>query len=599
MMHCHIKILLAILLLPAALCYAQVRGEQPNVILVMTDDQGYGDLSCHGNPILQTPQIDRLYGESIRLTDYHVTPMCTPSRGQLLTGIDAARNGAVNVSSGRTLLRTDLPTMANYFSGNGYATAMFGKWHLGDNYPYWPELRGFQEAVWFPSSHISSVPDYWGNDYFDDTYIHNGRQEKYKGYCTDVFMDNAMKWIRSSSANHKPFFVYLPLNAPHSPWFAPEENVKEITAAIEKTSFSKLEPKLKNNLIHYLAMIRNIDSNMGRLMDFLKQNKLEDNTILIFTTDNGSTFGPDYYNAGMRGKKTELWEGGHRVPFFIRWPKGNLGGGRDIAGLTEVQDVLPTLMDLCGLSKKASPKLDGISLAPVLKGKASIPADRTFVINYSRMPSSFDYPSPSSPSIMRKNGSVVLWKRWRLVEGNSLYDLDTDPLQKNNVIGQHKEIAAKMNATNDTWWNAVSATANETRPVIIGNDSANPVMLTSCEWMDVLLDQQAQVLSGLHRNSYWNLDVAKAGEYEFELRRWPRESDKALAEGEGDGTALPIANARLAVDDQMHRLKLPQGAKAAVFTIRLEAGPVRLHSWFDDKNNQSICGAYYVYVRRK
>lgn len=180
----------------------------PNVIIVMTDDQGYGELSCHGNPVLKTPQLDKLHDRSIRFTDFHVAPMCAPTRGQLMTGLDAARNGTINVSSGRGLLRPpELNTMADIFASNGYRTGIFGKWHLGDNYPFRPEDRGFQETVWFPSSHISSVPDFWGNDYFDDTYITNGKCQSFKGYCTDIFFDEALKFISNSAKSGKPFFT--------------------------------------------------------------------------------------------------------------------------------------------------------------------------------------------------------------------------------------------------------------------------------------------------------------------------------------------------------------------------------------------------------
>jgi arylsulfatase len=154
--------------------------KKSNVIVVITDDQGYGDLSCHGNPVLKTPHLDRLHAESVRLTDFHVAPMCTPTRGQLLTGVDCLRNGAMNVSSGRALLRRGIPAMADLFAASGYRTGQFGKWHLGDNYPYRPQDRGFHEALFFPSSHIGSAPDFWDNDYFDDSYIHNGKREQYQ-----------------------------------------------------------------------------------------------------------------------------------------------------------------------------------------------------------------------------------------------------------------------------------------------------------------------------------------------------------------------------------------------------------------------------------
>ncbi len=433
------------LLLATLPLVAQPSKGKPNVILIMTDDQGYGDLSCHGNPVLQTPAIDQLYRQSIRLTDYHATPMCTPTRGQLLTGIDAARNGAVNVSSGRTLLRRTIPTMADFFLANGYQTGLFGKWHLGDNFPYSPDRRGFGESLWFPSSHIGSVPDHWGNDYFDDTYFHNGKPQAMTGYCTDVFFEEAMAWMdKAAKANH-PFFTYLSLNAPHAPWFAPGADVQEMEAAIANSQFASLEPKLKNNLVRYLAMIRRVDVNVGRLMHYLQASGIADNTIVLFTTDNGGTFGPDYYNAGMRGKKTELWEGGHRVPFFIRWPDGRLRQPGDVDGLTQSQDVLPTLIELCQLKTAAGTRFDGTSLAKVLRGQQEVTSDRSLVINYSRMPSGFDYPSPVSPSLMRREGAVVLWKRWRLISGNQLYDLATDPLQRTNVAAKFPAILATLN----------------------------------------------------------------------------------------------------------------------------------------------------------
>jgi arylsulfatase A-like enzyme len=188
--------------------------QKPNVIIVMTDDQGYGDISYYGNPILNTPHTDALAEQSIRLTDFHVTPMCAPTRGQLLTGLDAARNGAVNVSAGRSLLRPELPTMADIFVESGYATGIFGKWHLGDNYPFRPEDRGFQETIWFPSSSISSIPDFWGNDYFNDTYIRNTKREKFEGYSTDIFFEEAMEFSRKAANDGKPFFTIITTNTP-------------------------------------------------------------------------------------------------------------------------------------------------------------------------------------------------------------------------------------------------------------------------------------------------------------------------------------------------------------------------------------------------
>ncbi len=342
-----LKTTLLLLLFSSSMSWSVVANMRPNILVVMTDDQGYPELSVHGNPVLQTPNLDKLHGQSLRLTDYHVTPMCTPTRGQLLTGIDAARNGAVNVSSGRALLRSEIPTVANYFGDAGYATGIFGKWHLGANYPYRPQDRGFQESVWYPSSSIPSVPAYWGNDYFDDVYIKNGHNEPFKGYCTDVFFDEAKAFIKKSANRNHPFFCYLATNTPHGPFFPKPQDRELIAKRLTDPQFDHFSDDLKSRLAAYLGMIVNIDANMGGLMKFLDDEGLSSNTILLFQTDNGSLLGPRYFNAGMRGKKTELWEGGHRVPCFIRWPGGQLMKPQDIGGLTQVQDILPTLLDLC------------------------------------------------------------------------------------------------------------------------------------------------------------------------------------------------------------------------------------------------------------
>ncbi len=583
--------------------------KRPNVIIVMTDDQGYGDLGCHGNPVAQTPHLDRLHDESIRLTDFHVAPMCTPTRGQLLTGLDAARNGAVNVSSGRTLLRADLPTMADLFRAVGYGTGLFGKWHLGDNYPYRPQDRGFDESLWFPSSHISSVPDYWENDYFDDIYYHNGERARYEGYCTEVFFREGTAWMREQVEADRPFLALLPTNAPHYPWWVPAEDREAIeqSFAENESALPALNPDERAKLIRFLAMIRNVDSHVGELREFLRQMRIERDTIFIFMTDNGSTFGPIYYNAGMRGGKVTLWEGGHRVPFFLHWPAGDLGKPRGIEGLTQIQDLLPTLIDFCGLEMPTTAPLDGISLASTLRGEASPPEERTLFINYSRMPR-LDYPTPDSPSVMRREGAAVLWRQWRLLERSELYDLESDPAQTTNVIDQHPEIAAQLTQALDDWWAEVEPIANEVQYITIGSDAENPMMLTTCEWMDVFVDQQLQIRRAERRNSYWHLEVAQAGRYRFELRRWPAESGLKLREacpaatfvdGEAEaGVALPIAGARLMIGQTQHAQPLGAEDERACFTVALESGPIRLHTWFDDERNQPICGAYYVYVTR-
>jgi len=582
----------------------------PNVIVVMPDDQGYPELSIHGNPILKTPHLDRLHDHSLCLADYHVSPMCAPTRGQLLTGLDAARNGAINVSSGRALLRPEIPTMANHFGDAGYATGLFGKWHLGANYPFRPQDRGFHKSIWFPSSHIGSVPDTWGNDYFDDTYIHDGTPEVFEGYCADIFFQEAMAFMKRSAKAKKPFLAYIAPNTPHWPLFAKEEDEAAIAKILADPQFAEISDDLKSRLSKYLGMILNIDTNMGKLMRFLADEGLRDDTILIFMTDNGSTHGPLYFNAGMRGMKTELWDGGHRVPCFISWPNGGFTHPRDIGGLTQVQDILPTLLDLCRI--RSSRNFDGMSLARVLRGEAEVSEDRMLIINYSRMPSFINYPTPYSQSLMTRDLAAVLWKRWRLLEDRELYNLESDPLQETNVIDQYPDVVKRMREYLYRWWDEVGPAANEPQRVIIGSDYENPTRLTACEWLDVFVDQQKQIRGGVEKSGYWLLDVAKAGEYEFELRRWPREIDRPLREGDPNGYGeIPIERAWFYIGNYHHKTiseKKPYGFEgltkavgpgdtAVAFTMPLKKGPIALHTWFQGEG--STLSAYYVYVTRK
>jgi len=559
---------------------------KPNVVVILTDDQGYGDLSCHGNPRLRTPNLDRLHADSVRLTDFHATPMCTPTRSQLMTGRDALSNGAMNVSSGRTLLRTDLPTMAEVFAASGYRTGIFGKWHLGDTYPYRPEDRGFQEAVWFPSSHIGSAPDAWNNDYFNDRYRHNGRLERYQGYCTDVFFGQALRWIRARQAASEPFFAYIAPNAAHGPLFVEER-------------YRRLFPGLARNLAGFFGMIVNIDENVGRLERMLRDAGLRENTILVFMTDNGGTAGVDFYNAGMRGRKIGLWEGGHRVPCFIRWPRGGLAGGRDLDELAQVQDILPTLIELCGLTPPPGTRFDGLSLRPLLHGKIARLPDRMLVVQFSRM-------NVGRP---QWGDAAVLWRKWRLVANRQLYNVARDLAQQQDVIREHPDVAAKMRDHYDLWWKAVEPRLDSFLPVHIGANAENPVLVSPTEWADSFLDQSAQIRRGENRNGVWHLLVEQGGEYTFRLRRWPADVDVPMRAGlpahdgeDGDypaGVALSIARARLVIGARDLTQPVGPADREAVFTLSLAEGWLRMQTWFYDAAGKEISGAYYVYVERR
>jgi len=267
---------------------------KPNVILVITDDQGYGDLRCHGNKVIQTPNLDKLYTQSTRLTNYHVGPTCAPTRAALMTGRYCNRTGVWHTIMGRSLLRKDEVTMADVFRAGGYRTSFCGKWHLGDNYPLRPRYRGFDEVLAHGGGGVGQTPDYWGNDYFDDTYMHNGKPVKFTGYCTDIWFDAAMKFAESCAKAGKPFFTYLATNAPHGP-FNVAKKYSDLYAG-----------KADVPNANFYGMITNIDENMGRLVKKLDALGIADNTILIFTTDNGTAAGfrrGKGFNAGMKGTR--------------------------------------------------------------------------------------------------------------------------------------------------------------------------------------------------------------------------------------------------------------------------------------------------------
>ena len=273
--------------------------KRPNVVFVLTDDQGYGDLGCTGNPDIQTPQIDEFYKEAVRLTDYHVAPLCAPTRGAIFTGRRPLRNGVWATCWGRSILHEGETTLAEVFRDNGYATGLFGKWHLGDNYPYRPQDRGFTEVVAHKGGGVGQTPDFWGNNYFDDSYYQNGKLTRYEGYCTDVWFDAAERFIESHL--DEPFFACITTNAPHEPYL-----VEEKYAAPYRENENIVHPE-------FYGMISNIDLNFGRLRKKLSDWGIEDNTVLIFMTDNGTSGGCEIdgnehvlrgYNAGMRGMKT-------------------------------------------------------------------------------------------------------------------------------------------------------------------------------------------------------------------------------------------------------------------------------------------------------
>ena len=587
-------------------------GKRPNVVLVITDDQGYGDLGCTGHPWLHTPNIDAFHDEAVRLTDFHVSPLCTPTRGALMTGRRPVRNGAWATCWGRSILRKSETTMADVFGSSGYRTAMFGKWHLGDNYPYRPQDRGFRHVVAHKGGGVGQTPDFWGNNYFDDTYFHNGEPVEHAGYCTDVWFDEAIRFIEhcaagqsaGTSAGHvvengdAPFFVYLATNAPHTPYLVSEEYARPY-----RDNPDVPEPA-------FCGMIANIDENFGRLRRTLARLGLEENTILVFMTDNGSSGGSELdeaqyvargYNAGMRGKKGSYYDGGHRVPFLVRWPGGGLKGGRDVDDMTLHVDILPTFIELCGLNAP-DVDFDGESVAPLLQGdRASLPGDRVHFLQYRQ-----------DTVLPEKWTNAVMTRHWRLVRGEELYDIKADPGQRRDVAADHPAEVERLRRAHDAWWDEISPGLEAYCPIALGNPAEQPTRLCA---MDVLGDvawHQTHIAQAQRSTGTWAVEIERPGRYRFSLRRWPAERELAIngvippeearhliyAPEDARSAAIRPVEARLSLFDDERSGSLKSGDKTAEFTIEVRrTGTTFLNASFIDEEGD-IQGAYYVDVER-
>jgi arylsulfatase len=442
---------------------AQGPRPRPNIIFVLTDDQGYGDLSCHGNPILKTPNLDRLHDEGVRFTDCHVSPTCSPTRAALMTGRHEFKNGVTHTILERERLTPAATTLAQVLKSAGYTTGIFGKWHLGDEPDCWPDKRGFDEmfihgAGGIGQSYAGSCGDAPGNTYFNPAILHNGRFEKTQGYCTDVFFGQALRWIESVKGQ-KPFFCYLSTNAPHAPLQVRPEDEKRYADKVRNTNTAK-----------FFGMIANIDDNVGRLLDKLKEWDLERDTLVIFMNDNGGTVGVNVHNAGMRGQKNTPWLGGTRAASFWRWP-GALKA-RDVDRLTAHIDVFPTLAEIAGaqLTDAVRTQVEGRSLVPLLLHPKVEWPDRLLFTHIGR------WPKGTKPADYKCAHCSVRSPRWHLVcdtdDGSKrwqLFDVTADPSEKNDVAVRHPDVVAELDRAYDRWWDSV-------QPGLVNEDAVGPAV---------------------------------------------------------------------------------------------------------------------------
>ncbi len=577
---------------------ATAEGEKrlPNIVFIITDDQGKGDLACTGNPYIHTPNIDKLYDDAIRLDNYHVSTTSAPTRSSIMTGRHCNRVNVFHTIAGRSIVFNDEVLLPQVLAQNGYTNAMYGKWHLGDNYPNRPEDKGFHEVVRHGGGGVGQMPDYWMNDYFDDTYYHNGVEQKYEGYCTDVFFDEAMDFVTKNQ--DRPFFVYLSTNAPHGPY-----NVPESYYNIYKDTMIDGKP-INDGLRRFYGMITNIDDNVKRMEEHLKKLKISDNTIFIFTTDNGTSAGRSAYNVGMTGGKGSIHEGGHRVPFFVRWKDGGLDGGRDVNNLLAHYDLLPTFVDLLDLDFNPVKPLDGKSFVSLLKDSDAQWQNRILYMDTQR-----------EQNLVKYKSYAVMDDNWRLLNGNQLFDINKDLAQKNNVIDQYPEVAARLMNGYEKWWDSFLAEKVDERfgYIMVGSPKDNPARITSHDLhigKYINAWHQDHVLTADKGTGYWKIEFLETAEYNITLCRFPRESGLAI-NSKVDALPVPVeliraapasvkddfVSAELYVAGQSKKGEITADTKEVTFKLKVPKGKFDLQAHLLDAAGQHH-PAYYIYIEK-
>jgi arylsulfatase len=444
----------------------ELAGSRPNIILVMSDDQGVNGLACLGDPEIKTPHLDRLYAQSTRFADFQVSPTCAPTRSAIMSGRVPFKNGVTHTIYQRERMALDTFTMPQALKRAGYATGLFGKWHLGDEEAYLPQSRGFDEVLMHGAGGIGQTqygdfPANAENVYFDNVLLHNDTVVQTKGFCTDVFFQSGLAWIKQQTAAKKPYFAFIALNAPHAPMAAPEKYKKRF-----------LDRGYDSDTAGRYGMIENIDDNFGVLMQKLEEWNALDNTLVIFMTDNGATHlkgklngkNVAHFNGNLKGSKNSPYEGGTRVPAFWYW-KGVLGEGVDVNALTAHVDMYKTFCDLAGVKLPSEmQELDGRSLLPLLQNPNAAWEKRELFMHCGR------WETGAMESFKFKK-CAVRTDRWRFVNNKELYDISNDPGEKNNVANAYPEVVDQLRKSYDQWWTSVvPLMVNENLPKVEPED---------------------------------------------------------------------------------------------------------------------------------
>jgi len=540
--------------------------ERPNVLLILTDNQSYYELSCHGHEQVQTPHIDRFAAESVDFVNFHAPPFCSPSRTALLTGRYAMRAGVHTTVQGVSILRKDEITLANYLKGVGYRTAIFGKWHLGYSYPYHPMERGFDETFVHGGGGIGQLEDYYGNNHMDAVWDRNGVYEQSEGYSSDVLFEEAAQFIDRNRS--EPFFCFVSTPATHTPYQAEPKAMARIKERGVEASDADLR---------LYSMIENIDDNVGRLLGRIDEWGLRDNTIVILATDQGVGFrgAPDPYYDGKRDNHGVAYDEKNRVFCMMRYPPLSKAGSND--GLAGMVDVMPTVLDLCDIPMPSS--LDGRSLRPLLEGRNRWEDDRSLIVQCPRNRYREEW----------RNASVKT-QRWRLVGGDRLFDAEKDPGQVDNLAEQYPDVVDSLSEVYKRFWQSLPPAHDLLSRHVLGDPRSIETRLNGMDWYRGGSPWHQLHLRRARQNGVWAVDVVRNGRYRFELRWFPREAP----------TPIGAIAASVRVGDRYAQSTMSPDAAYAALELDLEAGEYDMETVFqlpeDHEDRDRSWGAYFVHV---
>jgi len=530
-----------------------------NFVFILSDNQSFYEMSCHGHAQIKTPRIDKLAKQSIEFIRFYAPPFCSPSRSVILTGQYAMRSGVFTTIAGRSIMHRSQVTLADILKRNGYRTGIFGKWHLGFSYPYRPKDRGFEEVFVHGGGGVGQMEDFYGNTLFDTTFIHNDKVSPSKGYCTDTLFDQAMAYV--TKHRNKPFFCFVSTPVTHSPHHGPKDLV------------AKLKTAGVTGDVELFAQVQNLDTNIGRMIDKLDELALAKNTVLIYASDQGM----NDRGAPHGGNRLGLaYDPAHHVPFFVRMPGAK---PRVVDRLTGMVDFFPTVLDLAGI--KPPNKIDGLSLKPLLTGNLNAwPQDRTLIIQCPR----------SRTATKWKNASVKT-DRWRLTNGDKLYDINADPRQKKDVAKDHPKVVTQLRARYEAYWADLPDQSTTLSRHLLGAEQCPEVVLNGMDWYRGASPWNRGAFRG-SSNGAWAVTVTRDGRYTIDCYHYPREAGKPIEVSDQPGRA------RLKIGEIEKETEIEAGATHARFEIELKAGDYDLETWLPGPKKKAR-GALFVYITRK